>query len=132
MGVIRVYRVANGYRARVLVRDPDGRTRAMGRTGGSKAAAERALKEAFRDRVDKQILPALGDLRIRELSIGTVDRFLKTVSKRSGPAMAKMSRTAQRTIRAFTTSRHDVETLGRVRLGRGGLWSGWTLRWRSR
>jgi integrase len=132
MGVIRVYRVANGYRARVLVRDPDGRTRAMGRTGGSKAAAERALKEAFRDRVDvhagtditaetrvrelaetwfasleaqspttrqsyrnrvdKQILPALGDLRIRELSIGTVDRFLKTVSKRSGPAMAKMTR----------------------------------------
>lgn len=132
MGVIRVYRVTNGYRARVLVRDPDGRTRAMGRTGGSKAAAERALKEAFRDRVDvhagtditaetrvrelaelwfgslephspttlqsyrnrvdKQILPALGGLRVRELSIGTVDRFLKTVTKHHGAAMAKMTR----------------------------------------
>jgi integrase len=132
MGAIRVYRVTNGYRARVLVRDPDGRTRAMGRTGGSKAAAERALKEAFRDRadvhggtditaetrvkelaelwfgslehqspttlqsyrnrVDKQILPALGGLRVRELSIGTVDRFLKAVTKHHGAAMAKMTR----------------------------------------
>src|SRR5674476_1126084 len=132
MGAIRVYRVANGYRARVLVRDPDGRTRAMGRTGGSKAAAERALKEAIRDReevhggtdntagtrvrelaelwfgslehqspttlqsyrnrVDKQILPALGSLRVREVSIGTVDRFLKAVTKHHGAAMAKMTR----------------------------------------
>ena len=50
MGAIRLYPVARGYRARVLVRDPDGRTRAMGRTRASRAAAERALKEAFRDR----------------------------------------------------------------------------------
>ena len=132
MGVIRVYRVANGYWARVLVRDPDGRTRTMGRRAASRAAAERALKEAFRDRVDvyagtditaetrvrelaetwfasleaqspstrqryrdrvdKQILPALGELRLRELSIGTVDRFLKAVTKHHGAAMAKMTR----------------------------------------
>src|SRR5674476_1397485 len=39
MGVIRVYRVANGYWARVLVRDPDGRTRTMGRRAASRAAA---------------------------------------------------------------------------------------------
>src|SRR5680860_139751 len=92
MVVIRVYRVANGYWARVLVRDPDGRTRTMGRRAASRAAAERALKEAYRDRVDKQILPALGELRLRELSIGTVDRFLKTVTKHHGAAMAKMTR----------------------------------------
>ena len=132
MGAIRIYPVARGYRARVLVRDSDGRTREMGRHGGSKAAAERALKEAFRDRagidagtdltpqtrvrelaeawfesleaqspttrqsyrnrVDKQILPALGELRLRELTTGTVDRFLKTVAKCSGPAMAKITR----------------------------------------
>lgn len=132
MGVIRHYRVGAGYRARVLVRDPDGRTREIGRLGPTRAAAERAVKEAFRDRsgvdtgtditpntrvrelaelwfasldaqspttrqsyrnrVDKQILPAFGDLRIRELSIGAVDRFLQTVTKRSGPAMAKMTR----------------------------------------
>ena len=132
MGVIRFYRVANGYRARVLVRDPDGRVREIERLGLSRSAAERHLKEAFRDRVDvhsgtditaetrvrelaetwfasldaqspstrqryrdrvdKQILPALGELRLRELSIGTVDRFLKTVTKRHGAAMAKMTR----------------------------------------
>jgi len=132
MGAIRIYPVANGFRARVLVRDSDGRTREMGRRGGSKAAAERALKEAFRDRpgidagtdltpqtrvrelaeawfaslesqspttrqsyrnrVDNQILPALGELRLRELTTGTVDRFLKTVAKCSGPSMAKMTR----------------------------------------
>lgn len=124
MGAIRYYQVTNGYRARVLVRDADGRTREMGRKGLSRAGAERALKEAFRDRpgtdagtditsdtrikelaevwftsleaqspstrqqyrnrVDKQILPALGDLRVRELTIGTVDRFLKTVTKGVG------------------------------------------------
>jgi hypothetical protein len=42
--------------------------------------------------VDKQILPALGGLRVRELSIGTVDRLLKTVTKHHGAAMAKMTR----------------------------------------
>jgi hypothetical protein len=97
----------------------------MGRRGGSKTAAERALKEAFRDRagvdvgtditpqtrvrelaeawfasleaqspttrqsyrnrVNNQILPALGELRLRELTIGTVDRFLKSVTQSSGP-----------------------------------------------
>jgi hypothetical protein len=34
----------------VLVRDSEGRVREMGRHGPSKAAPERALKEAFRDR----------------------------------------------------------------------------------
>ena len=32
--------------------------------------------EAYRDRLDKQILPGLGQLRIRELSIGVLDRHL--------------------------------------------------------
>jgi len=130
--MIRVYQVANGYRARVSVRDPDGRVREIERQGPSRAACQRAVKEAFRDRtrtdsgsditsamrlrelaevwfasleqqspttrqsyrnrVDKQILPALGELRLRELSIGTIDRFLRTVTKQSGPAMAKMTR----------------------------------------
>jgi integrase len=147
MGVIRVYRVAHGYRARVLVRDPDGRVRDIERLGLSRSAAERALKEAFRDRahadagtditpdtrvrvlaetwfaslegqspttrqsyrnrVDKQILPALGDLRVRELSIGTVDRFLQTVRKQNGAAMAKMTRSVLSGICGLA-ARHDA------------------------
>src|SRR5450759_691557 len=43
MGAIRIYPVANGFRARVLVRDSDGRTREMGRHGGSKAAVSSHL-----------------------------------------------------------------------------------------
>jgi len=154
MGAIRIYPVARGYRARVLVRDSDGRTREMGRHGGSKAAAERALKEAFRDRagidagtdltpqtrvrelaeawfesleaqspttrqsyrnrVDNQILPALGELRLRELTTGTVDRFLKTVAKCSGPSMAKMTRSVLSGMCGMA-ARHDAMDRNPVR-----------------
>jgi hypothetical protein len=47
---IRLYKTDTGYRARVLVRDYDGRVRALERRAASKTAAERALKLALRDR----------------------------------------------------------------------------------
>src|SRR5665647_3192874 len=50
IGKIRLYKFPTGYRARALVRDFDGRTREVERTRPSKGAAERALKEAVRDR----------------------------------------------------------------------------------
>ncbi len=40
-----------GYRARTQVRDSDGRTRPVERTGRTKATAENRLKEAIRDRI---------------------------------------------------------------------------------
>jgi integrase len=46
----------------------------------------------YRDRLDNQILPGLKDLRTRELSIGTVEPFLRTVETRYGAATAKMTR----------------------------------------
>jgi hypothetical protein len=49
-GAIRIYKTDAGYRARVLVRDYDGRVRAVERHAGSRVAAERALKLAMRDR----------------------------------------------------------------------------------
>jgi hypothetical protein len=49
-------------------------------------------RQSYRNRVDNQILPAMGELRLRELTTGTVDRFLKTVAKCSGPSMAKTTR----------------------------------------
>ena len=49
-GAFRFYRTDTGYRARALVRDYDGRTRHVERHGATKAAAERALKLALRDR----------------------------------------------------------------------------------
>jgi hypothetical protein len=48
--------------------------------------------QAYRKRLDQQILPGLGNLRVRELSVGTVERHLRLVSDKHGPAMAKMTK----------------------------------------
>src|SRR5262245_60596645 len=133
-GKFRTYPVPGGYRCRTLFRDYDGATRAVERTGRTKAAAERALREAlrdraysggdidvtpdtkvavvaeawyrqysqerrspttlqaYRDRLDRQIIPSLGNLRVRELTVGLIDRHLQTVKAKNGPGTAKMVR----------------------------------------
>ncbi|MGI8702767.1 MAG: site-specific integrase [Nocardioidaceae bacterium] len=130
-GSIRVYRTPTGHKARTLVRDFDGVTRAVERNGRSKAAAVAALKlairdraaatgddirgdtrvhvlaeawyeslsnlspttmEAYRYRLDQQVLPGLGQLRVRELRVGTLDRHLRAVATKHGAAAAKMTR----------------------------------------
>ena len=48
--------------------------------------------EAYRNRLDRQILPSLGALHVRELSVGVVDRHLRAVAHENGPATAKMTR----------------------------------------
>lgn len=49
-GAIRCYKTATGYRARTLARGYDGQVRGIERRAKSKAAAERSLKLALRDR----------------------------------------------------------------------------------
>jgi hypothetical protein len=58
-GAIRCYKTATGYRARTLARDYDGQVRGIERRAKSKAAAERSLKLALRDRSRIQ---AAGDI----------------------------------------------------------------------
>ena len=48
--------------------------------------------QAYRDRLDKQILPSLGELKLRELSVGVVDRHLAAVKAAHGPSLAKTTR----------------------------------------
>ncbi len=48
--------------------------------------------QAYCDRLDRQILPGLGELRMRELSVGIVDRHLRLVATDHGVATAKMTR----------------------------------------
>ena len=131
-GAIRCYKVDSGWRARTLARDYDGRTRDVERWGKTKAAAERALKaavrdrthtqadepitrdtrltvlaepwyaalsglspttmQAYRDRLDRQILPGLGQLRLRELTVGILGRHLRLTATDHGVATAKMTR----------------------------------------
>ncbi len=47
---------------------------------------------AYRDRLDKQILPALGAVRIRELTIGLVDRHIAAVKAAHGNSVAKLTK----------------------------------------
>lgn len=138
---------SGSYRARTLYRDFDGRTRAVERSGRSRAAAEGALRlalrdrarvsrgtditpdtlvrvlatawmaglvdrspttlEAYRQRLDAQVLPALGATRVRELTVGTVDRFLGTVAEKNGPAVAKMCKSVLSGMAALA-ARHDA------------------------
>src|SRR3954454_13737027 len=48
--------------------------------------------QAYRDRLDRQVLPALGNVRMREISIGLLDRHLAAVRASHGPALAKMTK----------------------------------------
>ena len=146
-GAVRIYGQSGAYRARTLYRDFDGHTRAVERSGRSRAAAEGALRlalrdrarvstgteitpetlvrvlaiawmdglvdrspttlEAYRQRLEAQILPALGATRVRELTVGTVDRFLGTVAKKNGPAVAKMCKSVLSGMAALA-ARHDA------------------------
>jgi integrase len=47
---------------------------------------------AYRDRLDRQILPALASVRVRELSVGLVDRHLNAIKTAHGAAVAKMTK----------------------------------------
>src|SRR4051812_34172841 len=52
---------------------------------GSKSPGTR---RNYRDRLDRQVVPSLGQLRVRELTTGTVDRHLRAVKVRHGAATA--------------------------------------------
>jgi integrase-like protein len=54
---------------------------------------------AYRDRLDRQIIPALGNLRVRELTTGIVDRHLRAVREKHGAALGKLCRTAVEMLR---------------------------------
>ncbi len=146
-GAIRFYKTDTGYRACAKARGYDGRIRAVERHGKTKAAAERALKgalrdrnseqtdgditpssrvsvlaeawytaltdlspvtmQAYRDRLDRQILPRLGQLRVRELSVGTLDRHLRGITDAPGVITARMCRSVLSGM-CMLAARHDA------------------------
>ncbi|WP_245784544.1 site-specific integrase [Geodermatophilus amargosae] len=63
--------------------------------------------QAYRNRVDQQILPGLGNLRVRELSVGTIERHLRRIADQHGPAMAKMTKSVLSGICGLA-ARHDA------------------------
>lgn len=46
---------------------------------------------AYRDRLDNQVIPALGELRLREITVSRVDKLVKATKDNHGNAVAKMS-----------------------------------------
>jgi hypothetical protein len=69
---------------------------------------------AYRDRLDKHVLPALGNVRIRELTVGLVDRHLRAVEAKHGAAMAKQTKTVLGQVIGMAV-RHDALTQNPVR-----------------
>ena len=61
----------------------------------------------YRDRLDKQIIPALGNVRIRELTVGLVDRHLRAIGAKHGPALAKQTKTVLGQVCGLAV-RHDA------------------------
>ncbi|MGX7824025.1 site-specific integrase [Actinokineospora sp. 24-640] len=63
--------------------------------------------ELYRTRLDKQVLPALGQLRIREITVSRLDRLVSEVAKRHGKATAKTTRTVLSGVLKLAV-RHDA------------------------
>ena len=78
---------------------------------------------AYRDRLDRQIIPALGNLRVRELTTGVVDRHLRAIRDMHGASLAKLCRTVLSGMAGLAT-RHDalehnpVRDAGRISPGK--------------
>ncbi|GIM63364.1 phage integrase [Planomonospora venezuelensis] len=64
-------------------------------------------KERYREVVDRHVRPALGTLRVHELTVGLMDSHLAAVKSRSGPSAAKAVRTALTGILSVAV-RHDA------------------------
>ncbi|ABW10840.1 integrase family protein [Parafrankia sp. EAN1pec] len=64
----------------------------------------------YRDRLDNQIIPALGKIRIRELTTGAANRHISTVSQNNGAGVAKATRTVLSNMCAFACQRDVMKT----------------------
>lgn len=64
-------------------------------------------KGLYRDRIDQQVIPALGEVRLREITVGLVDRHLNAVKAKHGNAVAKTTKTVLSGICGLAC-RHDA------------------------
>ncbi len=63
--------------------------------------------QAYRNRLDQQVIPGLGNLRVRELTVGVVDRHLRAVTNRHGSSTAKMTKSVLSGLCGLA-ARHDA------------------------
>jgi integrase len=62
---------------------------------------------AYRARLDRHVLPALGNVRVREVTVGLIDRHLRAVEAKHGAVMAKQTRTVLGQVLGLAV-RHDA------------------------
>jgi integrase len=70
--------------------------------------------QTYRDRLDKQVIPAVGALRLREVTVSRVDALLKIVREKHGVGVAKLTRTVLSGVLGLA-ARHDALTGNPVR-----------------
>ncbi len=70
--------------------------------------------QVYRDRLDRQLLPRLGQLRVREFSVGTLDRHLRGIADQHAAFTARMCRTVLPGM-CTLAARHDALTQNPVR-----------------
>jgi integrase len=68
----------------------------------------------YRDRLDNQVLPGVGKLRVRELTTGACNRFIASVGEHHGAAIAKATRTVLSNMCSYAC-RHDAMKANPVR-----------------
>jgi len=71
-------------------------------------------KEHYRYAVDRYVDPGLGELRLGELTVPRVDRFLKAVAASSGPVAAKSAKSVVSSVVGMAV-RHGAMTANPVR-----------------
>jgi integrase len=73
----------------------------------SKRPVSPNTKQLYRDRLDRQVIPSLGQLRVRELTVGTVDRHIQTVAEKNGAGLARTVRAVLSGVCKYA-ARHDA------------------------
>lgn len=63
--------------------------------------------DAYDDALRLHVLPAVGGLRVRELTVGVADRFLSSVRDKTGPSAAKHAKTVLSGVMGLAT-RHEA------------------------
>jgi integrase len=69
---------------------------------------------SYRDRLDNQVIPAIGELRLREVTVSRVDGLLKVTRQKHGVGVAKLTRTVLSGVLGLA-ARHDALTGNPVR-----------------
>jgi integrase len=68
-----------------------------------------ATIDAYDDALRLHVLPSVGALRVRELTVGVADRFLRSVRDKKGPSAAKHAKTVLSSAMALATRHGAVD-----------------------